>query len=73
MTMGVKEWVLPKINLSLCNSCGICVDTCPTGAMELIDRRPVIVRPQECGYCGDCEGLCPEEAISLAYEIVFDE
>ncbi len=73
MTVDSKERVLPQINLDLCNGCGICVDTCHSEAVALIEERPVIVHPEDCAYCGDCEDLCPEGAISLPYEIVFAE
>jgi formate hydrogenlyase subunit 6/NADH:ubiquinone oxidoreductase subunit I len=73
MIVDSKERVLPQINLELCNGCGVCMDTCPSEAVALVDKQPVIVHPEDCGYCGDCEDLCPEGAISLSYEIVFAE
>ena len=69
--MNAQERVLPQINLELCNGCGVCVSTCPSEAVALIDGWPVIVHPENCVYCGDCEELCPQGAISLPYEIVF--
>jgi NAD-dependent dihydropyrimidine dehydrogenase PreA subunit len=69
--VDTKERVLPQINLNLCDGCGICVDTCPSQAVILIDGWPVIVRPDDCAYCGDCEDLCPKGAIGLPYEVVF--
>ena len=69
--MDTGERVLPQINLDLCDGCGICVDTCPSQAVILIDGRPVIVRPDDCVYCGDCEDSCPKGAIGLPYEVVF--
>ena len=64
------ELVLPLIDESRCTGCGTCVDLCPTQAVELLDGRPRIVRPDECDYCGSCEDICPQEAIALPYEIV---
>ena len=64
------ERVLPNINLDLCTACGLCIERCPTQAVEMIGERPVIVRPEDCAYCGLCEEMCPEEAIALLYEIV---
>jgi NAD-dependent dihydropyrimidine dehydrogenase PreA subunit len=66
----VGDRVLPTINLDLCTTCGLCIERCPTQAVEMIDERPVIVRPEDCAYCGLCEEMCPAEAIALEYEIV---
>lgn len=66
----MDESVLPFIDLSRCTGCGLCVERCPTNAVEMVEGRPAIVRPQDCAYCGLCEEMCPVEAIALAYEIV---
>ena len=65
-----EDKVLPTIDMERCTSCGLCIERCPTSAVEMIETRPVIVRPQDCAYCGICEEMCPEEAIALVYEIV---
>jgi 4Fe-4S ferredoxin len=81
------ERVLPTIDMALCTGCGLCVDQCPTRAVEMGARavelgdarsmndilRPVIVRPGDCVYCGLCEEMCPEGAIALSYEIVLSD
>jgi ferredoxin len=61
--------LLPSIDLNRCTGCGLCVERCPTGAVEMVGQRPVIARPLDCAYCGLCEEMCPVEAIALAYEI----
>ena len=67
----MDERVLPTIDLDLCTGCALCVDRCPTRAVEMGDAgRPVIVRPGDCAYCGLCEEMCPAGAIALLYEIV---
>jgi ferredoxin len=60
--------------MSVCTGCGLCVERCPTHAVEMTepDLRPAIVRPDDCAYCGLCEEMCPVGAIALAYEIVLD-
>jgi ferredoxin len=66
------EWAVPTINLERCDRCGRCVETCPTGAVEMRADGPVIVRPDDCTYCTDCESVCPRGAIRCPYEIVWD-
>ena len=57
----MDERALPTINLDMCTGCGLCVDQCPTRAVEMGGAgRPVIVRPKDCAYCGLCEEMCPE-------------
>jgi ferredoxin len=67
----MEDWVLPEINLLLCNRCGTCVERCPTGAAEMGSEGPAIVRPADCTYCALCESVCPRQAITCAYEIVW--
>jgi NAD-dependent dihydropyrimidine dehydrogenase PreA subunit len=67
----LDERVLPTIDLDICTGCGLCIDRCPTHAVEMGAKgRPSIVRPEDCAYCGLCEEMCPEGAIALSYEIV---
>jgi len=67
----MQDWVLPEINLLLCNRCGACVEQCPTGAAEMGPEGPLIARPLDCTYCALCETLCPQGAITCSYEIVW--
>ncbi len=65
-------WTLPVINLERCTGCGQCVQHCPTQAVELIERKAVIVRPSNCTYCDACEQACPTGAIGRPFIIVFE-
>jgi len=51
-TLGLKR--------ELCSRCRICVDHCPTGAMQMADY-PLIDEPK-CIRCFCCHELCPENA-----------
>ena len=67
----MNDQVLPAIDLDTCTGCALCVEQCPTRAVEMNDAGlPDIVRPEDCAYCGMCEEMCPEGAIALSYEIV---
>lgn len=65
-----NKWSIPTINMERCTGCGQCVEYCPTGAVTLIEHKPVIHKPHLCAYCGLCEDSCPEDAIELIFEIV---
>jgi 2-oxoglutarate ferredoxin oxidoreductase subunit delta len=50
-----------------CKGCRICVDFCPTGALELDDRFKVAVaHPEKCIACRMCELRCPDLAVFVA-------
>ncbi len=55
----------PVVDKDLCTACGICVDECPTCALDLGDTA-VLARPDDCTECGTCEEVCPNEAITLS-------
>ncbi len=40
-----------------CQSCGQCVIICKSGAISLVDNRPV-TDPSKCTLCGDCVEVC---------------
>jgi ferredoxin len=62
---------LPLIDLQRCNGCGICVELCPTQAVELQGDKAVITRPAACTFCPLCESYCPEKAIGRPFSVVF--
>ncbi len=52
-----------SIDKNLCRGCGICVDSCPVGALTM-DRIP-IVDAEKCTECGECISICPFGAIAV--------
>jgi NAD-dependent dihydropyrimidine dehydrogenase PreA subunit len=73
--MNETPWILPNIDLTLCDGCARCVETCPQGAlaMDLNPLRPVYAHPLACTYCSDCEAACPQGAIRCEFEIRWDK
>jgi len=64
---------VPEIDAEKCIGCGDCVDECPTGAVELVENKAVLTRPDDCSYCADCESICLYEAIRCPFEIILAE
>lgn len=54
-----------QIDKDKCNGCGLCVDACHEGAIELIDGKAVLVSDVYCDGLGACLGKCPVDAITI--------
>ncbi|PIP41591.1 MAG: hypothetical protein COX19_03115 [Desulfobacterales bacterium CG23_combo_of_CG06-09_8_20_14_all_51_8] len=63
----------PRFDRELCIACTMCVNICPTGALDLeirnsikgFRRFPVLANPQKCIGCRACEEECPAGAIFM--------
>jgi NAD-dependent dihydropyrimidine dehydrogenase PreA subunit len=54
-----------KIDDELCNGCGLCVDGCHEGALQLIDGKARLISELYCDGLGACIGDCPVGAIEI--------
>ena len=52
------------VDAEKCNSCGLCVDACPVGAISLSGETAVIDH-DICDLDGICIPVCPTEAIDF--------
>lgn len=61
--MAIRNIV--KIDEEKCNGCGICIDSCAEGAIQLIDGKARLVSETYCDGLGACLGTCPQDAITI--------
>ena len=52
----------PRIDAAGCDACGVCVESCPVGALKIIDGRAKI-DDTSCIRCFCCQELCPNGAV----------
>lgn len=49
--------------------CGLCMDYCPTGVIDL-SVTPVVLQGEGCIYCCFCEKICPTGAVNGDWEFL---
>jgi NAD-dependent dihydropyrimidine dehydrogenase PreA subunit len=61
---------IERIDLELCNGCGICVKICPMDVfrMDKQGKKSVITYPEDCMLCEFCVLDCPTKAITVTPE-----
>ncbi len=52
-----------EVDRDMCTGCELCVDSCPVGAIEMVDGAASIDQ-DVCEETGTCAEVCPVEAIS---------
>ena len=54
-----------EIKVSWCKGCGLCVDYCNLGVLEMKGTLPQVVDLEKCTRCMQCEVICPDFAIQV--------
>jgi dissimilatory sulfite reductase (desulfoviridin) alpha/beta subunit len=65
--VAVAEPVFDESDGNECISCGLCEETCPQGAISLVDGRPVIDL-SKCSNDGKCISVCPTTSIRAGHQ-----
>ncbi len=63
--MARKERKIIEIDRDKCNGCGVCVDACHEGAIQMVEGKAKLVSDIYCDGLGDCLGPCPVGAITI--------
>jgi len=58
-----------RVDLERCTGCGICVDSCHTKAIQIVDAHAAI-DDGLCDHCEACIRACPEGALSSMSVVV---
>ncbi len=54
-----------EIDQEKCNGCGLCIEACHEGALQLVDGKAVLISDEYCDGLGDCLPQCPADAIQI--------
>ena len=48
-----------------CTGCGVCVNVCPQGVLELSDKKAMMTDYDSCMECGACQLNCEYGAVDV--------
>jgi ferredoxin len=54
-----------RLDVKACNGCGMCAIVCPSGVLNIEQKKAVIVDLDSCIECGACAINCPVNAITV--------
>ena len=68
-----KEKKIPQFNIKKCNSCVICIDSCPVDCLSMSvassgipnHKYPNLLNQAICTGCGSCAEDCPTDAVMM--------
>ncbi len=54
-----------RVKVSWCKGCGLCVEYCNRGVLQMDGVVPKVVAAEQCTRCMQCEAICPDFAIEV--------
>jgi ferredoxin len=63
MSLKIKRMIIAVSDA--CAGCGRCVNSCPTGALEIVEDRAELINERLCDGFGSCIAVCPENALYI--------
>ena len=54
-----------SVNQTVCVACGVCMKSCPRGAISIYRGCYAVVEERKCVGCGLCGKACPASCISI--------
>lgn len=61
---GAWRQVRPVVDQDHCNGCMTCTKYCPTGILEVVNKK-LTINYTYCKGCGICPTVCPRQALSM--------
>lgn len=61
--MAIRKII--RIDEDKCTGCGLCVEACAEGAIQIVDGKAKLVSETYCDGLGACIGKCPNDAITI--------
>ena len=61
--ISTSSGYIAEVDGDICTACGVCVETCPFGAISL--GESLAINRDECMGCGVCQAQCTSDALTL--------
>jgi NADH-quinone oxidoreductase subunit F len=64
-----RDLIIFSIDEERCKGCGLCIESCPTGAISGDKKKPHVIDIAICIKCGACLQACPDKLKAVVKEV----